>query len=121
MADEDQDDKQHEPSQKKLDDARKKGDVPRSQDVTSAVSYATLLMPLVAVPTAALLAGESITAPLVIGGVIILGGVYIGAFLRRPRRWSASSAPECLPVDGCPEVGPSFTRRGSTMRRSRQG
>lgn len=48
MADEDQDDKQHEPSQKKLDDARKKGDVPRSQDVTSAVSYATLLLAFIA-------------------------------------------------------------------------
>ena len=69
----------------------------------SAVSYSTLLMPLVAVPTAAILTGEPITPLLVIGGAIMLAGVYVGAFLRRPRRWSASSSPECLPVDGCPE------------------
>lgn len=70
----------------------------------SAVSYATLLMPLVAVPTAAILTGEPITLLLLVGGAIILAGVYVGAFLRRPRRLSASSSPECLPVDGCAEV-----------------
>ncbi len=42
MAEED-DDKQHEPTQKKLDDARKKGDVPRSADVGTAASYAGFL------------------------------------------------------------------------------
>ncbi|RYH07495.1 flagellar biosynthesis protein FlhB [Tropicimonas sp. IMCC6043] len=41
---EDDDDKQHEPSRKKLDDARRKGDVPRSQDLSSAISYATILI-----------------------------------------------------------------------------
>ena len=78
-----------------------------SRWTASAVSYSTLLMPLVAVPLAALLAGESITLLLMVGGAIILVGVYLGAFMRRPARWSASSAPECLPVDGCPEVTPS--------------
>lgn len=73
----------------------------------SAVSYSTLLMPLVAVPTAAILTDEPITVQLVIGGAIMLAGVYVGAFFRRPRRWSASSAPECLPVDGCPEAVPA--------------
>lgn len=48
MAEEEQD-KQHEPSQKKLEDARKKGDLPRSQDLTSAISYATILLGLVAI------------------------------------------------------------------------
>ncbi|SDI63206.1 EscU/YscU/HrcU family type III secretion system export apparatus switch protein [Aliiruegeria lutimaris] len=47
MAEEEQD-KQHEPSQKKLDDARKKGDVPRSQDLTGAIAYATILIAIVA-------------------------------------------------------------------------
>ncbi|PIE08348.1 MAG: flagellar biosynthesis protein FlhB [Rhodobacterales bacterium] len=42
MADED-DDKQHEPTQKKLDDARKKGEVPRSADMGTAASYAGFL------------------------------------------------------------------------------
>ncbi len=36
-------DKQFEPSQKKLDDARKKGEVPRSVDLTTAAAYGGLL------------------------------------------------------------------------------
>lgn len=35
-------DKSHEPSQKKLDDARKRGEVPRSQDLNTAAAYAGL-------------------------------------------------------------------------------
>lgn len=38
------DDKQHEPTQKKLDDARKKGEVPRSNDLTTAASYAGFVL-----------------------------------------------------------------------------
>lgn len=37
-------DKRHEPSQKKLDDARKKGEVPRSNDLSVAASYGGLLL-----------------------------------------------------------------------------
>lgn len=45
MADEDADeDKQHEPTQKKLDDAREKGDLPRSQDLNTAAAYAGILL-----------------------------------------------------------------------------
>jgi drug/metabolite transporter (DMT)-like permease len=73
----------------------------------SAVSYSTLLLPLVTVPLAAILAGETVSPWLVVGGVIILVGVYVGAFMRRPQRWSASSLPECLPIDGCPEPTPT--------------
>lgn len=40
MAEGDDDsDKQYEPSQKKLDDARKKGEIPRSNDLTTAAAY----------------------------------------------------------------------------------
>ena len=35
----DDDDKQYEPSQKRLDDARKKGEIPRSNDLTTAAAY----------------------------------------------------------------------------------
>ena len=35
----DDSDKQYEPSQKRLDDARKKGEIPRSNDLTTAASY----------------------------------------------------------------------------------
>lgn len=38
------DDKQFEPTQKKLDDARKKGDIPRSTDLNTAASYAGILL-----------------------------------------------------------------------------
>ena len=65
----------------------------------SAVSYVTLLMPLVTVAVAAVLTDERITMSFVLGGTVILAGVYVGAFLKgRPDR-SASGPPECLPID----------------------
>lgn len=71
----------------------------------SAVSYMTLLMPLVTVTVAAVLTGERITPSFLVGGAVILGGVYVGAFLKiRPARSSASSLPECLPIDACAEA-----------------
>ena len=71
----------------------------------SAVSYVTLLMPLVTVALAVAFTGERITPSFAIGGAVILGGVYVGAFLKgRPARSSASSLPECLPVDACAEA-----------------
>lgn len=66
----------------------------------SAVSYVTLLMPIVTVALAALLTGEQITPSFLVGGVVVLGGVYVGAFLTfGPRRTPATSLPECLPAD----------------------
>jgi hypothetical protein len=62
-------------------------------------------MPLVTVSLAAVLTGERITPPFVLGGAVILGGVYVGAFLKiRPLRSSATSLPECLPIDACAEA-----------------
>jgi drug/metabolite transporter (DMT)-like permease len=70
----------------------------------SAVSYVTLLMPLVTIPLAAALIGESVSAFFLVGGVLALLGVYVGSFLRvRPGRSSATSLPECLPIDACAE------------------
>ncbi len=43
MAEQQDDDKQHEPTQKKLDDARRKGEVPRSADIGTAASYGGFL------------------------------------------------------------------------------
>lgn len=43
MSDDSDEDKQHEPSQRRLDEARKKGQVPVSQDLTTAAVYAALL------------------------------------------------------------------------------
>jgi flagellar biosynthetic protein FlhB len=47
MSEEDED-KQFEPSQKKLDDARKKGEIAKSNDLTTAASYAGMVITVVA-------------------------------------------------------------------------
>ncbi|MCR8549514.1 flagellar type III secretion system protein FlhB [Salipiger sp. P9] len=44
MAEEDGGDKTHEPSQRKLDEARKKGEIPRSPDMLTAAAYLGVLM-----------------------------------------------------------------------------
>jgi flagellar biosynthesis protein FlhB len=44
MSDEDDDDKQFDASQKKLDDARKKGEVPKSTDLMTSASYGGFLL-----------------------------------------------------------------------------
>jgi drug/metabolite transporter (DMT)-like permease len=74
----------------------------------SAVSYVTLLMPLVTIPLAAVLIAEQVSLSFLVGGAIALAGVYVGAFLKvRPRRSSATSLPECLPIDACAEAEPA--------------
>lgn len=71
----------------------------------SAVSYTTLLLPLVTVSVAAVLTGESITPAFAIGGAVILGGVYVGAFAKTlPGRAPASSLPECCAAEASAEV-----------------
>ena len=71
----------------------------------SAVSYVTLLMPMVTVTVASVLTHEQITLSFVLGGAVILVGVYVGAFFKgRIGRSSAISAPECLPIDACAEA-----------------
>ncbi len=68
------------------------------------MSYVTLFIPLITVPLAAILIGESISGSFVAGAATVLVGVYIGAFLKiRPLRSSATSLPECLPIDACAE------------------
>ena len=50
----DDDDKQFEPTQKKLDDARKKGDIARSTDLNTAASYSGILLVAVAMGAGAI-------------------------------------------------------------------
>lgn len=77
----------------------------------SAVSYVTLLMPVVTIPLAAVLIAEQVSVSFLVGGAIALAGVYVGAFLKiRPRRSSATSLPECLPIDACAESEPAAER-----------
>lgn len=76
----------------------------------SAMSYSTLLLPFVSVTVATLLTGEDFSIAFFIGGLVMLAGVYIGAFGSGRRKPStATSMPECLPVDDCGAAVP--TRR----------
>ncbi|UWQ13755.1 flagellar type III secretion system protein FlhB [Aliiroseovarius sp. M344] len=51
---EDYDSKQHEPTQKKLDDARRRGEVARSADLNTAISYLALLLVATSIGSASL-------------------------------------------------------------------
>jgi drug/metabolite transporter (DMT)-like permease len=45
----------------------------------SAASYMAALLPVTAVIAAAILLGEPITLAMVLGGIVVLAGVYLGA------------------------------------------
>ncbi len=51
-----------------------------SRWAASATSYVMLLMPVVAVAVSAALTGEPVTGAFVVGGTLVLAGVYLGAF-----------------------------------------
>jgi len=80
----------------------------------SATSYALLLMPLVSVVVAAVVLNEPITPILVLGGVLVLAGVYLGAFApsigrplpgllpRRPPPATAEAGPPVIITPNCP-------------------
>lgn len=71
----------------------------------SAMSYVTLLFPIATVILAVALLGEQVTPALLLGGAVVLAGVYVGVFSRsRVGRSTATSAPECLPIDDCPPL-----------------
>ncbi|PYE84587.1 EscU/YscU/HrcU family type III secretion system export apparatus switch protein [Pseudoroseicyclus aestuarii] len=62
---EDSGDKQYEPTQKRLDDARRKGEIPRSADLTTAAAYAGFLIGALAMGPAALKGlGQALSVPL---------------------------------------------------------
>lgn len=52
----------------------------------SAVSFEFLLIPLATIPFSAVLTGELITPLMLVGGAIVLIGVYVGAFAPRRKR-----------------------------------
>ena len=61
----DDQDKQYEPSHKKLQDAREKGEIPRSTDVTTAAAYAGLLLAAMAAGGAALVSTGEVLMSLI--------------------------------------------------------
>jgi drug/metabolite transporter (DMT)-like permease len=75
----------------------------------TATSYSLLLMPLWTVAAAALLLGESISLPFVLGGGLVIAGTYIGAFLgtRRP------GAPICQTCEAAPTTVTAGTQGAS--------
>jgi drug/metabolite transporter (DMT)-like permease len=78
-----------------------------SRWTASGMSYSTLLLPFVSVTVATILTGEQFSPVFVAGGAVMLAGVYIGAFgVHRPRRSTATSMPECLPIDDCAQALP---------------
>ncbi|TYB77891.1 EscU/YscU/HrcU family type III secretion system export apparatus switch protein [Maritimibacter fusiformis] len=73
MAEGQDEDKQYEPTQKKLDDARRKGEVPRSADLTAAASY-----------------GGFLVVALSVGGPLLTGlGAVLTGLIARPDSLSA--------------------------------
>jgi drug/metabolite transporter (DMT)-like permease len=73
----------------------------------SAVAYMTALFPIVAMTGGALIAGEAITANGVIGGAVVLAGLYTGTLMRRraPRERPPSLKAEPRPVAAPGELG----------------
>lgn len=65
MSDEEPDDKQYEPTQKKLDDARKKGELARSTDLNTAAAYAGFALTALGLGAASLTALGEIGAGLI--------------------------------------------------------
>lgn len=59
MSSDDDSDKNHEPTQKKLDDARKKGDIPKSTDLTTAAGYGGFILAAMSLgPVSLIAAGD---------------------------------------------------------------
>lgn len=77
----------------------------------SGMSYSTLLLPFVSVAVATILTGERFSLAFAAGGVVMLAGVYLGAFgVHRPHPSTATSLPECLPVADCQEPSAGAAR-----------
>ena len=72
-------DKQFAPSQKKLDDARKKGEVAKSTDLTTAAAYGGFLLVLVTVGPAALIGLGTVLRVLLEQSAIIAKDIFDGA------------------------------------------
>ena len=63
----------------------------------SRTAYGFVLLPVAAIPISAWLTGEVVTASFVLGALVVLVGVWLGAISRSPRPTPAESAPviEC--------------------------
>jgi flagellar biosynthetic protein FlhB len=108
MAEENDDtEKQHEPTQKKLDDARRKGEVPKSVDITTAAGYAGLVIAMLSVGTSSLEQAGTVMASLIEradqyaevwfgGGGLAMGGDLIRETSMPMAAWFAIPAAAAL-------------------------
>jgi len=98
MASDEDDDKQFEPSQKKLDDARKKGEIAKSADLSTAASYGGLLLIFIAFGSGSLSALGTVLSNLIAksdefssllfhGGASVVTGSLISATLAAIGSW----------------------------------
>ncbi|PJI86115.1 flagellar biosynthetic protein FlhB [Yoonia maricola] len=96
-------DKQYEPSQKKLDDARKKGEIARSADLTTAAAYGGLLIVMLTIGPVALIdlstamsvlleQSNDLSSAVFAGGGIALHGGILGEILWGLAPWFALPA-----------------------------
>jgi drug/metabolite transporter (DMT)-like permease len=84
----------------------------------SGMAYSSLLLPFVSVTAATVLAGEAFSLAFAIGGVVMLVGVYLGAFqAHRPRRSTATAMPECVPMADCADAIPPALRSAGSVER----
>ncbi|RVV97966.1 flagellar biosynthesis protein FlhB [Mesobaculum littorinae] len=78
MSGSDDEDKQYDPSAKKLEDARKKGEVPRSTDLNTAAAYGGLLLAGAAFGAGSLTALGAILASLIARADQLSGTIFAG-------------------------------------------
>ena len=83
MSGEDDAEKEHEPSQKKLDDARRRGEVPRSTDLNTAAGYGAILLVAITLGGASLRSVGDLLASLLFaaGSPETMGAPVIGGLL----------------------------------------
>ncbi|MBI4394249.1 MAG: EamA family transporter [Euryarchaeota archaeon] len=65
----------------------------------SANAYGSVLAPLVTIVVAASIAGEAVTGALVVGGIFVMVGVYVGALMRERGKTATGSAPGAATPD----------------------
>lgn len=68
------------------------------QWTATAASYGVVLAPFVTVPLGALLAGEKITAGLLVGGILVLAGVFLGALSDGVEKQAGAEEPATRPL-----------------------
>lgn len=97
-------DKEHEPTPKRLDDARKKGELARSADLTTAAGYLGLLIAGSALGTQALTALGSALAALIDNAAALAADTFAGGGRALTGRLLAATGGAFLPLLALPAI-----------------